>query len=347
MPSSHFLCWFSALIFVVANALAIAYWVHRKSTEVHSDAFTQLLPEVIQQSWLSRYDDRALFFASGFVNSTFWILFCIPVMELAWILSRHGTQAIGANVGICVFALGGAFTEWLSHLFWLGVTTTSFAVAQNFNLDQWLRSDLAVNLGLDGASDGMGWRELELDHIITSGMIWIVDSFEWLCLAGIFLFSFYSVHQWRKEEPTCFSPQWNALGLFIGFLSIIEFAFEIAAFEGMKVAEPIVIIYASLNRFIFIPAWLISLGYQLPKAHAKHLEMDAAYFAGELDLMEQLTASDPKNFTIDDDDDENNNSIMNTDDAGGLQPPSAAIPSGPSSPPAEAFAANPFSSTNN
>jgi hypothetical protein len=330
MPKTSILCWFAAIMYIAASGVFIARIAFR-SGSWGGDDFTQLIPESIQQSWDDQYDRKALFYASGFLNGIFWIIFCLPVIELAWILSRSGTQSIGSSVAVCVFAIGGAMTEWLSHLFWIGTTVGSFTLAFDFNLDQWLRPDVAANLGVP-ADDGIGWRDLEITHIITSGMVWIVDSFEWLCLAGIFLFTFVGVYQWRKDDQSTFGARWNALGLFIGFLAIIEFSLEIVRFEGYKFASPIVLLYAALNRMILIPAWIISLGFQLPKASARHFEDHVSTYLGndpDLSLMEHLTKPDPT-FTIDDD---------VAQEKSGLQVSSTANPpSGPTSPPAEAFA---------
>jgi len=323
---------------MAANSVEIALIVKRHKDSFNRDSYTELLPDDIEQSWNTRYDEKALFYASGFLNSFFWIIFCLPVMEMAWILSRSGTQSLGLNVGICIFALGGALTEWLSHLFWIGVTVASFTLANNFNLDDWLRSDVAANLGLD-SEDGIGWRELEADHIVSSGMIWIVDAFEWLCLCGIFCFAFFSVFQWRKTEQTTFGPRWNSLGLFIGLLAMVEFIAEIVRFDGFKVATPIVILYSALNRLILIPAWIISLGFQLPKAASKHFETHVGYYfdsGDDLAMSEQgAQGQSLPRFTIDDDDTDKN--------VQGLQPPAVSsppAPTGPAPPPAEAFAAN-------
>ena len=174
-----------------------------------------------------------------------------------------------------------------------------------------------------------------MNHIVTSGMIWIVDSFEWLCLAGVFSFTFFSVYLWRQTDETSFSPRWNALGLFISLLAIIEFAMEIVRFEGYEFATPIVLLYSALNRLILIPAWIISLGFQLPKASAYHFQTHVNTYLGtqpDLGLTEEQK-KEPQ-FTIDDDDVQNSN---------GLQSPSSAapVPAGPASPPSEAFSAFP------
>lgn len=335
MPSTSILCWFTAILYMATSCVMIArIVVRRNSSTWNPDTYTELIPEDIENSFINLYDNKALYYAAGFMNGIFWIIFCLPVIEMAWILSRSGTQSIGSCVAISVFAIGGAMTEWISHLFWMGSTVGTFTVAFDFNMDQWLRPDVAASLGVSG-DDGIGWRDLQITHVVTNGMIWFVDSFEWLCLAGIFIFTFFAVFQWRKDDQTTFGARWNALGLFIGFLAIIEFAMEIVRFKGYKFAGPIVLLYASLNRIILIPAWIISLGFQLPAASAKHFESHVPVYLGtqpELMLTEEVTKPDQNSptFTIDEDD------VQNTS---GLQSPSAATPpSGPSSPPAEAFA---------
>jgi hypothetical protein len=338
MPSTSILCWFSALFYMVANGMLIAQIVFRRNGTWNRDEYTLLNPENVELSWVERWDNRALFYASGFLNAFFWTIFCIPIIEMAWILSRSGTQGIGWNVAIAIFAMGGALTEWISHLFWIGATVGSFTLALDFNLDDWLRPDVASSLGVS-EDDGTGWRVLETDHVVVSGMIWIVDSFEWLCLGGVFSLTFVSVYLWRNQEQTSFSPRWNALGLFIALLAIIEFALEIVRFAGYQFATPIVLLYSALNRLILIPAWIISLGFQLPKASAYHFSSHVPTYLGtppELDLTEEDAKKEPQ-FTIDDDDDVQNNN--------GLQSPSASsaapVPAGPTSPPSEAFAAFP------
>lgn len=336
MAAFSFVCFLAAFLFWTASALVIVMLATRKNEQRDwsREVYEALDPDLIEQQWQFRLDEKALFYASGFVNGFFWIFFCVPLLEMAWILSKNGTRAIGCSVGIAIFAVGGALTEWISHLFWVGMATTSFLLAKNFNLDEWLRVDLAAQLGVD-EDDGLGWRTLEVNHITGSGMLWIISSFEWLALTGVFLCTFVSVVGWRKEEQTSFGPRWNALGLFIGLLAILEFAAEIVRFEGFKFSGPIVILYAAINRLILIPAWIISLGYQLPQARKKALESANITVGADLSLTEVVPAQAPaastaskrpSNFTICDDDDDDDDKTAVT---------------GPSSPPAEAFAVAP------
>jgi hypothetical protein len=340
MPPFNFLCLFSAVLFWVSSALLITMFVTRRNqgqSGFSRDEYLSLDPTAIEERWSIREDEKALFYASGFLNGIFWIIFCIPICEMAWILTYGGKRAIGTNIGIAVFVIGGALTEWLSHLFWIGTSTTSMVLAKDFNLNEWLRSDIAILLDIDG-DDGLGWRTLEVNHVVTSGLIWIVGAFEWLALIGVFTLTFVSVYGWRKEDETSFSPRWNALGLFIAFLCVLEFTGEILRFEGLKWTGPFIVLYAILNRIILIPAWIISLGYQLPQARKKALERTMlANAEADLLLTEIVPNAVPEtamtpthngrtsNFSIDDDEDE-------------VAPTS---PAARSSPPKEAFAVAP------
>jgi hypothetical protein len=317
--------------------MLIALMVSRKNHE--RDQFTResyelLDPTIIEVRWIFRDDEKALFYASGFINGLFWIIFCIPICEMAWILTSGGKRTLGANVGIAVFAIGGAITEWISHLFWVGTSTTSLLLAKDFNLKDWLRADIATLMDIDG-DDGLGWRTLEVNHIVTSGMIWIVGAFEWLALTGLFTLTFVSVWGWRKEEETSFGPRWNALGLFIGLLCILEFAAEIVRFEGFKWAGPFVVLYAAINRLILIPAWIIALGYQLPRARKVALERSTLANAGvDLSLTEVVETPAPVTTPTN-----KRTSDFSIDDDGGDT--SAASTPVRSSPPKEAFAVAP------
>jgi hypothetical protein len=291
----------------------------------------------LQTDWDHRLDTKGLSLASGFLNAFAWIVFAYPVIQMAWLLSKQGTKGLGANVSIMMFALGGAITEWMAHLFWLGMNVASTQLVTKFNLDNWLRADLVASSGT-GEDDQIGWRALEVNHISSSGFVWFVDSFEWLCLVGIFCCTYYSVRQWRMyEDATSFGSRWNSLTLFIGLLGLLEFVAEILRFEGFKTFGPIAIVYAILNRLILMPAWIISLGFMLPRATLKQTystnrssNSNNIIDNNELALteMNSMTAAQengsasapPPTFTIDDGMDEK-------------------IPPGPVSPPPEAFAA--------
>ena len=318
------LCIVCACLFWASNAIEIVIGF-QKSTQMSTfdrEAYKQLLPDNIADEWVEKIDTRGLTIASGFLKGTFWIVFCLPIIEMAWVLSKGGKRALVWNLGIILFVLGGSWTKWFTAIFWNGMYISYLQIARNFNLDVWLSTILAEQYQIDG-EDGIGWRALEVNYMVSRGLVWIVNSVEWICLAAIFSFTFVSVFQWRKTDETSFGAKWNALGLFIGLLAVVEFIGEIVGFEGYRVAWIFVVLYAALNRLILIPIWIIILGFQLPNACTKEVDtlFDENYNNSELQLSEQPQQPQrrPSEFTIDGDDD---------------------TPAGPTSPPAAAFTAN-------
>jgi len=320
------LCCLCAVLFWVCNAIDIIVIAQRSTQWTIEEAdYKQLLPNYIVDDWLIKYGTKPLELASGFIKGIFWVIFCLPIIEMAWVLSKGGERNLVLNLGIILFALGGSWTKWLCTIFWNGMYISFHQVAMYFNLERWLNSTLTSGYDIEG-EDGIGWRALEVNYISAKGLVWIVDAVEWICLAAIFSLTFVSVFHWRKEDDTSFGAKWNALGLFIGLLAVVEFVLEMLGFKGFFVAWIFVVLYAALNRLILIPVWIIVLGLQLPNANAKAFGMfDEAYdnpSAPELHLSESQQR-DSSQFTIDEDDNMQ----------GGQT-------SEPTSPPTEAFTTN-------
>lgn len=295
-------CVVATLLFMTANVLRIVFYAQeRKRAHWDWETYQTLDPEYLETEWDYRLNSRGLWIASSFLNAIAWLAFAYPVLSMAWLLSKQGTQGMGYNLPIMMFAVGGALTEWLANLFWIGMTMASGKLAKEFNLDEWVRDDVS------GSDEGLGWRSLEVNHITGSGFIWFVDAFEWLCLAGLFLFTFMSVRLWRKEDATSFGPRWNSLSLFISLICVLEFVAEVLRFEGFRSLGPIVLVYAILNRLFLIPVWLISLGFILPRAMLQQTYAASNPIAAELALAEMSSAvagdpAEPKTptFSIDD-----------------------------------------------
>mmetsp|Transcript_17129 Transcript_17129/g.39548 ORF Transcript_17129/g.39548 Transcript_17129/m.39548 type:complete len:338 (-) Transcript_17129:320-1333(-) len=328
VAASTVLCLLAAALFWACNAIIILDMAKQVSRGgvMNKETVVELIPDDIRDEWLRKLSLRGLALSSEFLEGAFWIVFCLPIIEMAWILSRNGTRSLGCNLGIMIFALAGSWSKWFSNIFWNGMYISFIQLAKNFNLVNWLESVQAANYNIDG-NDGIGWRVLEVNYIVTKGMVWIVDAVEWLSLAVIFILTFFSVVEWRKEDQSTFGAKWNALGFFLGFVAALEFILVFVGIELSKTSASVWIIYSlysALCRLILIPLWIIILGFQLPKATSKQLES----LDGGLELsvvQQQNNHSNPSNFTIDGDDED--------DGADGQQPVVA-----PSSPPAEAFA---------
>lgn len=318
------LCCICAILFWVNNAIEIIVGAQRSTKwSMDKEDYKQLLPNYIVDDWLNKADTKSLELASGFLKGIFWILFCLPIIEMAWILSKGGKRNMVWNSGIMLFTLGGIWTKWFTSIFWNGMYISFHQIATYFNLEDWLNQATASQYDIDG-EDGIGWRALEVNYIISRGLVWIVNAVEWICLAAIFSFTFVSVFYWRKEDDTSFGAKWNSLGLFIGLLALVEFASEMVGFEGYYVAWIFVVLYAALNRLILIPVWIIILGFQLPKANTKAFDtFDEAYDNPELQLSENRQRR-PSQFIIDEDDD---NIQDGEQTSGSLSPPAEAFTS--------------------
>ncbi len=305
----------AAVLFWAVNAIQIVQYAQQaqrwKNTDV--ETYFQLLPDSIFVDWTFKINTQALEYSIGYLKAVFWLVFALPMIEMAWILSKRGTRSLGCNVGIAFFTLAGSWSKWFATILWTGMYISLIMLAENFNLDNWLSSDIADNFGVFN-TDGLGWRVLEVNHTFFRGMTLIIDAIEWFILCVIFLLVFFSVREWRKEDRTTFGGKWNALGLFLGLLCLVQFILEALGAFGVEMSWVFFVLYAVLFRLLLFPLWIIIMGCQLSKASAKELDSVDTH---ELQLSELPPAS-PANFTIDEDDD-------------------AVVP-GPSSPPAEAFA---------
>jgi len=311
-----FLSLLAAALFWACNAIQITQIVQNSSQWKTTDKeyLTQLMPEAIEFEWTFKVNTKGIEYAIGYTKAAFWLVFILPMVEMAWVLSKRGTRSLGCNVGIAVFTLAGSWSKWFSTILWTGMYISFIELAGKFNLDNWLSSEIANSFNIED-EDGIGWSTLEINHWFFKGMTLIIDAIEWFLLFCIFILVFFSVKEWRKEDITTFGGKWNALGLFLALFSLIQFILEIVGVEGVQMSWVFFILYAAMFRLVLFPIWIIIMGFQLSSASTKEL---GSVDTSELQLSEMPPAS-PANFTIDEDD-----------------PPIA--PSVPSSPPAEAFA---------
>lgn len=266
-------CLISVLLFLTANVLNIIYLnAERNRDNFDWEEWSDLDTEYIEMEWGFRQDHKQLAGVAGWLNAVAWGVFCFPILHLAWMLSHQGksTSMLWIHVAIGILALGASLTEWIARLFWVGSNLSSNYLMNKFNLDQWLRADLATQY----PDDELGWLVLELNYIVASGFIWFVDAFEWLGLASIFILVYISVREWRKQDTTSFGGCWNALSLVLGFFCICEFVAEILRFEGFRAAGSTSIVFAIINRIILMPIWLLTLAFALPRAQLKQQYMD-------------------------------------------------------------------------
>lgn len=309
-------CVLAALLMMTSNVLKIVYYANiyrEKHGDWNWEDYKQLDPDYLAARWVTRIEEHPLFMASGILNAVAWLMMAYPIIQMAWVLSKQGTRAITLNVLIGVFVLFASMTEFISNLTYMGMQYMSEYVVNRFvsveGAANFARPD-AQEGAADNAGDKIGWRMLELHHMVARGLVTYVDSVEWICLALVLFCTYASVRGWLKEDRTSFGARWNILGLFIGFVCILEFAAEIIRFEehmrfSSRIFHIVSILYAIVNRLIFIPAWLISLGYMLPRATMKStFENPTIQSEVQLSDIQPAQAEVKEQFTIGDDDED-------------------------------------------
>jgi len=254
-------CLISALLFLTGNILLIYFYL-KESQREHFDynAYTRLDPEYLKKEWEFIEKERPKWLSAGIINGLAWFFFAFPMIQLAWILSQRGSRSLWLHVSIALLAMSGALTEWLARFLYIGSSMAMQMLTKNFNLENWLG---------ENSEDLLGYRTLEITHIVVRGLILFIDSFEWICLFFIMVFVHISVRRWRVKDLETFGACWNSLGLFVGLLSVLDFVAEVLRLDGFKLFGPIAFWYAIVNRCVLLPTWLIMLGLRLPSAANK------------------------------------------------------------------------------
>lgn len=269
-------CLIAVVLFFTGNLLIFIFYAQESRREHFDyDEYVQLDPELLQKEWEFRVSQRPKFLAAGIINALGWFFFSFPMIQLAWILSQRGAKSLWIHIAIAILALTGSFTEWISRFLYIGSSMATELLYKDFNLDNWIGGN---------ADDGIGWRTLEIVHVVTSGLILFIDAFEWMALCLILLLVHISVRRWRVVDSTTFGCCWNSLGLFIALLSLLDFVAEVLRLDGFQLFGTVAFVYSFFNRLIFLPIWLIMLGCKLPYAAMKlneHTQDPTLGFEGE------------------------------------------------------------------
>lgn len=259
-------CILAALLFATGNAILLAFYAREKGREHFDyDSYTNLDVQTLKDEWEFRAQHRPKVLSAGIINGLAWFFLAFPLIQLAWILSQRGSKSLWLHVSIAILALVGSFTEWISRLLYIGASMAGMLLVDDFNLDNWVESI---------PSDGLGWKALEVSHVMTSGLIIFIDAFEWICLCLIMIFVHVSVRRWRAHDSVTFGGCWNSLGLFIGLLCLLDFIAEVLRLDGFALFGNIAFWYAAVNRLLLIPLWLLILGCRLPYAAMKLNEIE-------------------------------------------------------------------------
>mmetsp|Transcript_21330 Transcript_21330/g.31247 ORF Transcript_21330/g.31247 Transcript_21330/m.31247 type:complete len:277 (+) Transcript_21330:176-1006(+) len=249
-------CTLTAILFSASNLIRIGLRITNKSY-FNFELWKELDIDYIQNGWDTLYNRRFFGLVGGLLNAAAWFTLCVPVIEVAWILSKGGKRKLGVHTLMGTLAIGGGVAEILSHLMMVGLENVAGRMSKDFNLDDW------VNF-----NDGTGWRVLEMTTMESYGLVLWVDAFEWLALFGVLLTIFTSA---RTEKEPSFGKHWANFGVFIAVLCLVDFLANIAIFDERGLFMIITIVISIANTLIFIPVWLLFLARQLPLASPNYL----------------------------------------------------------------------------
>lgn len=282
---ASFSCLIAAFCFIVSNALGIAVVVENVIyRDFDGELWRDLDSEYIQETWDFRRSITPLQITSNIFNAFAWLFFSLPIMQLAWTLSRGGKRKVGIHTAIAVLCVAGTFSELVTRLLMFGAFGSASWISKSFNLDYWTREQGS------GQKDMIGWKCLEVIWMLIEGLLLWIDAFEWICLFGILVLLYFSVGTQLQEHRTL--PLWWArMGLFIAFMAFIDFAADLLRLEDFKVFAQFAIMIAIINTCILLPIWLIILSCHLHKTLPDFNEdIDNNWSAGEMQQNPAQTA---------------------------------------------------------
>lgn len=190
-------CLAAALCFLTSNVLFIVHGalVYKENEPNSTDgsnrmkfsfgSWKELDPIYIESRWAEREQARPIMMSAALIGAFAWFWLIVPIVQSAWVLSKGGKRQVGAHMSLAALAIVGGIIELLARLLTVGMTNASMWIAKDFNLDNWTGSE---------SDDGIGWRVLEMIHIVTRGLLIWIDAFEALAIFGIVVVLFYSIY---------------------------------------------------------------------------------------------------------------------------------------------------------
>ncbi|CAB9507017.1 expressed unknown protein [Seminavis robusta] len=256
-------CLFAACLFVVGQSLSVTYMVKLQQKQFFDYAeFTVLDPDYIQQDWQFRRENQALEIAGGFINAFSWLFFSIPMIQLAIVLSRGGTRLLSTHMFIGVLVISGCAMEFFARFMHLGIIQWGNWLSLEYNLQHWVSPT---------SNDNIGWRTLEVSHLISFGTVIWIDSFEFLCLGFALVLVYASVNSLPADGPRI-SRSLAGFALFIGLFSLADFVSGVLRLRDWSTFRVLTMLISIINRLVLLPIFLLCLGCQLPYAVHQHKE---------------------------------------------------------------------------
>jgi len=233
----------------------------------------------IKKRWQT--DAHGLEVIGGVLVTLAWFVFTIPMIQLAWILSRGGKRNVPLHTMMVLLVIAGSFTELIARLLQMGMWGILGWVSKDFNISDWIESSDNT-----GSSDNIGWKVLELISTVIIGMTFWVDAFEWLALSGIFLTIVVSVRTLPASSNVAIPNIWPYLSILLVGYCIIEFISDILRTLDWTTFQTIATIFSLFMTIIFFPVWLLMLGSWLPAATPTYNEKTDDFYTNPNTFME-------------------------------------------------------------
>lgn len=135
----------------------------------------------------------------------------------------------------------------------------------NFDFDALVDEDEGDEYMIDGdysnedySEDGLGWKSLELMNTVSTGMVSLIDSVEFVLLAAIMVTMYMAVRQGAS-----FSKAWTYLGLGMAGISLLQFILAISSMDTFGMINSFNVALMAINQVILFPIWLVWLGLQM------------------------------------------------------------------------------------
>jgi len=151
-------CLISSLCFVVSNVLGIIVIINDISQENYDKrSWRSLDSEYLEGRWEYRSSINLILQLTHLFNALAWLFFIVPIIQLAWALSRGGRRRVGIHAAIAGFGIAACISEVTARLLMLGASERALRISRSFNLDNWVPTS---------TNDLLGWKALEVSHLV-------------------------------------------------------------------------------------------------------------------------------------------------------------------------------------
>ena len=122
-------------------------------------------PEFLEETFAYWGRNTWLLNLSSLMDALSLFVLAVPIIQVSWILSQGGRQHLGLHAAVFLFAMAAAICKLVVSLMMIGTRGSFKFIEERFEVGDW---ELQTSNGNDNG-DGVGWRVLEMIHIIVHG----------------------------------------------------------------------------------------------------------------------------------------------------------------------------------